>query len=76
MDPLGGGVDAQCGHFLVKMYVKMKELGPIGGGMHLAHPSRSANDTVTGTNWKRYISNLSSSMQGRIGTLMLIFSKR
>ena len=32
--PLGGmdlfgGVDLQCRHFLVKMYVKMKELGPI-----------------------------------------------
>ena len=24
-------MDLQCGHFLVKMYVKMKELGPIGG---------------------------------------------
>ena len=27
----GGGVDLQRGHFLTKMYVKMKELGPIGG---------------------------------------------
>ena len=26
-----GGVDLQRGHFLVKMYAKMKELGPIGG---------------------------------------------
>ena len=26
-----GGVDLRCGHFLVKMYAKMKELGPIGG---------------------------------------------
>ena len=26
-----GGVDLQRGHFLVKIYVKMKELGPIGG---------------------------------------------
>ena len=32
VDPLGGGVDPQRGHFLVKM----KELGPMGGGMHLA----------------------------------------
>ena len=29
--PLGGGVDLQRGHFLVEMYVKTKELGPIGG---------------------------------------------
>ena len=26
-----GGVDPRCGHFLAKMYAKMKELGPIGG---------------------------------------------
>ena len=26
-----GGVDLRRGHFSVKMYVKMKELGPIGG---------------------------------------------
>ena len=31
-DPLGGGTDLRRGHFLVGMYVKMKELGPIGGG--------------------------------------------
>ena len=31
VDPLGG-VDLQCGHFSVKMYAKMKELGPVGGG--------------------------------------------
>ena len=43
MHPLGG-VDLRCGHFLVKMYAKTKELGPIGG-MHWAHPPppRSAN---------------------------------
>ena len=32
MDPLWG-VDFQIGHLLVKMYVKMKEMGPIWG-MH------------------------------------------
>ena len=26
-----GGVDPQCGRFSVKMYAKMKELGPVGG---------------------------------------------
>ena len=33
MDLLGGR-DLQCGHFLVKMYAKMKELDAVGGGMH------------------------------------------
>ena len=28
---LGGGVDLRRGHFSVKMYVKTKELGPMGG---------------------------------------------
>ena len=42
MHPLGG-VDLQCGHFLVKMYAKMKELGPIGGRVLGMPPSRSTN---------------------------------
>ena len=29
VDPLGG-VDLQRGHFSVKMYVKTKDLGPVG----------------------------------------------
>ena len=29
MDPFWGGFGLQCGHFSVKMYAKMKELGPI-----------------------------------------------
>ena len=33
-----GGMDLQHGHFLAKMYAKMKELGPVGGGMCRAHP--------------------------------------
>ena len=33
----GGGMDLRRGHFLVKMYAKMKELGPMGG-VHPAHP--------------------------------------
>ena len=37
--PLGrGGVDLRHGHFSVKMYVKTKELGPIGGGVRPARP--------------------------------------
>ena len=39
----GGGVDLRRGCFLVKMCVKTKELGPMGGGMHPAHPPRSTN---------------------------------
>ena len=41
VDPLGG-VDLQCGHFLPKMYAKMKELGPVGGAC-VGHAPRSAN---------------------------------
>ena len=41
----GGGVDLQHRRFSVKMYAKMKELGPIGEGVRLAcPPPRSAND--------------------------------
>ena len=40
VDPLGG-VDLGHGHFLVKMYVKMKELGPVEGGRALGTPPRS-----------------------------------
>ena len=36
--PLGGAVDFRHGHFLVKMYAKTKELGPIGGGVRPARP--------------------------------------
>ena len=45
VDPLGGGgMDLQRGFFLAKMYVKMKEFGPIGGGgVRPARPPRSAN---------------------------------
>ena len=49
-----GGVDLQCGCFLVKMFAKMKELGPVEGRAPET-PPRSANavppgyeaDTVT-----------------------------
>ena len=44
LHPLGGGVDLRCGCFSVKMFAKMKELGPIGGGVRPARPPpRSAN---------------------------------
>ena len=36
--PVTGGMDLRRGHFLVKMYAKTKELGPIGGGMRRAPP--------------------------------------
>ena len=44
MDPFRGGFGLQRGHFSVKMYVKMKELGPVGGGVRRARPPRSAYD--------------------------------
>ena len=31
VDLLEGGVDPRYGHFSAKMYVKTKELGPVGG---------------------------------------------
>ena len=31
VDPFWGGFALQHGHFSVKMYVKTKELGPVGG---------------------------------------------
>ena len=31
MDPFWGGMDLRCGPFLMKMYAKMKELGPVEG---------------------------------------------
>ena len=31
---IGGGANLRHRHFLVKTYVKMKEFGPVGGGVH------------------------------------------
>ena len=42
-----GGVDPQCRHFFAKMYVKMKELDPVGGRAP-GTPPRSANGTISG----------------------------
>ena len=54
MDPLGG-VDLQRRCFSVKMYAKMKELGPVGGGVCAGHAPRSANgpgeDLAKGSYW-------------------------
>ena len=36
--PVRGGVDLRRGHFSVKIYAKMKELGPIGEGVRPARP--------------------------------------
>ena len=46
--PMGGRGPVR-GHFSAKMYVKTKELGPIGG-VHPAHPPRSANGM-----WSKYV---------------------
>ena len=43
MDLIGGGVDSQGGYISKILYVKMKELGPLGGCV-LGTPPRSAND--------------------------------
>ena len=47
--PIGGGVELQRRHFSVKMYAKMKELGPIGESVRPACPpprSASEHDTI------------------------------
>ena len=36
--PVSGGMDLRRRHFLVKMYAKTKELGPIMGGVRPARP--------------------------------------
>ena len=45
MDLVGGGVDSRGGYVLKILYVKMKELGPLGGRAPGA-PPRSANVLV------------------------------
>ena len=42
--PVREGVDLRHGHFSVKMYAKMKELGPIGGRAPGTLPPRSTNE--------------------------------
>ena len=42
--PIRGGVDLRRRCFSVKMYAKMKELGPVGEGVRPARPPRSANN--------------------------------
>ena len=43
-----GGTNLRCIHFLAKMYVKTKEIDPVGGGGGTCwwHPPGSANDSV------------------------------
>ena len=43
----GGGFGLQRGHFLVKIYAKMKELGPVGGRAPGTPPPRSAYGFVS-----------------------------
>ena len=38
MDIVGGGVDSRGGYVSKILYVKMKELGPLGGGTRRARP--------------------------------------
>ena len=44
VDPFWGGFGLQCGHFSVKMYAKIKELGPVGGRA----PARPPDPPMTG----------------------------
>ena len=47
--PVGGGVDLRRGRFLVKMYAKTKELGPIGGVPGARPPDPPMLDADTST---------------------------
>ena len=51
---LFGGVDLRRGHFLVKIYGKTKELGPVvgGGGVCRACQPRYANEVHSNTSAK------------------------
>ena len=43
--PVRGGVDLRRGCFLAKMYAKMKEFGPVGGGRYA--PGVTVNNIPT-----------------------------
>ena len=43
VDLVGGGVDSRGGYISKILYVKMKELGPLGGARAGRAPPRSAN---------------------------------
>ena len=43
VDLVGGGVDSRGGYVSKILYVKMKELGPLGGARPARAPPRSAN---------------------------------
>ena len=45
MDPFWGDIGLQRGHFSVKMYAKMKELGPVGGVRRHAPQIRLCNSS-------------------------------
>ena len=47
--PLGADMDPRHGHFSVKMYVKTKELGPVGGGVCPARPPQIRQWAVIGS---------------------------
>ena len=44
VDLVGGGVDSRGGYVSKILYVKMKELGPLGGARARRAPPRSANE--------------------------------
>ena len=57
VDLVGGGVDSRGGYVSKILYVKMKELGPLGGARAGRAPPRSANES---SNWFSEISYLNS----------------
>ena len=48
----GGGADLRRGHFSVKMYAKMKELGSFGGRVPAAPPGSARINQLNLSYWK------------------------
>ena len=52
MDLVGGGVDSRGSYVSKILYVKTKELGPLGGARAGRAPPRSANASVKTSSWE------------------------
>ena len=52
VDLVGGGVDSRGGYISKILYVKMKELGPLGGRTPGVSPPRSTNAQGAGTQFQ------------------------
>ena len=65
VDLVGGGVDSRGGYVLKILYVKMKELGPLGGARAGRAPPRSANDSYVSYQHENSLLSIHSSGHDR-----------